>query len=686
MLDTKEIASLVDMEKDILAHPLDSDIEDGYLDELLDDEIFTEAEIEDINHALQIILSNENLSDESKKDYLENIWRVNYDRRPPTPEEFLSSSWIGELSEELYEHIKIAFYEYFDPSKPYRNLCAYYGIGEGKTTLTALVSAYQAVLIYYLRNPKQFFKLSQMTHLVSVAISLTQDMCFDLAIRPLMGVFATSDRFEKVRTEDAFLKKVKQDKNKIYYTTAVKGNAVFRVGQLHYNVISEPRQLLGLTIVNGSATELAYMTEQGMTQDTVMRLINDLKRRIHSRLGPTNYFARTVIDSSPNTLESLIDQYLYYDCIKDPSVLRLMGTKWQLQPYLFPIWERTKEHFYIFRGSASKSPKVLSEDEVPTYDSTLLIETPIDALQSAKDDLPRFIRDYAGEPSSIADKLITNYETIEGIFTPSLRNIYSYCHAPASLPPEGLLWKIIRKEFFVYTGQGESYQFYRNPTIERFLAIDLAKNHDMATISLAHCEKGLNGDKVFIIDFSLAILPTKEEINMDAFKFLALDLVKYGGINLKKVSFDGFQSDTSRQWLVRFGIDAIRQSVDISVEPYMSFIAYMNQKRIHMGKNLIMKNNLKSLIMMRLTGGKLKVEHEQGEFVDLQKEDWDTSKMGYYGKDLSDSVVASVTLADLYGTANADYIYDETRESNREKGIGEALIDIKNRFNLRIAP
>jgi hypothetical protein len=116
----------------------------------------------------------------------------------------------------------------------------------------------------------------------------------------------------------------------------------------------------------------------------------------------------------------------------------------------------------------------------------------------------------------------------------------------------------------------------------------------------------------------------------------------------------------------------------------MSFISFMYQKRVFIGKNIILKNNLKSLILRRSDAGKQKIEHEQGAWIDLFNENWETSKMGYYGKDLSDAVVASISLADLYGTENADYIWNEEKELEKKDQIGIELFkkDLLQKYNL----
>jgi len=681
MMTDKDLASIIDMERDILTHPED-DLE--YLSDIFEGEKFSQAEIEDINKALKIILSNEALSPERKIDYTENLWKVNFFRRPPKPEEYLTEEWIGETANSLYPHIRNSFIDFFDPTKPYRNLVEYYPIGSGKSVLVALIKGYIAVIDYYLRDKKQFFKLAPTTMICDATVSLSLDMAYDLNIVPMLNYMETSPKFARVKQESQLIKKVREDKDTVYFTTATKGGSILRIGDLFYRTISEPSQLLGLTIQMVSLTELGFLQEKGMKPETVMRLLNDSKGRIYSRFG-NHYFARSVIDSSPNDLNNPVDRYIMYESIKDPSVLRLMGQKWNLQPHLFPIYEKTQETFPMYKGNSSKEPRIVESHELQNFDVNDIFNVPIDIKQLAIDSPVKVVKDYCGWPSGSDSKLITNADLIEKIFTPHLRNFYTFKHAPADLPPEGLLWDIVKKELFLYSGQGQMYDFYRLPKAERFISIDLAKKYDMATISMSHLEKNLKNEKVYVVDFSLAILSTKVEINLDAFKFLILDMQRYGNINIKKVSFDQFQSDSSRQFLIRHGIDAIRYSVDISTEPYLSFISYASQDRIKMGRNLVMKNNLKSLINTKSQSGKSKIDHEQGDWIDLQNENWDTSRMGYYGKDLSDSVVASCILADLYGTDSSDFVFDLDKEKEKvNSAVDMALDEIKAKFNLKV--
>ena len=68
-------------------------------------------------------------------------------------------------------------------------------------------------------------------------------------------------------------------------------------------------------------------------------------------------------------------------------------------------------------------------------------------------------------------------------------------------------------------------------------------------------------------------------------------------------------------------------------------------------KNIFLKNNIKSLNVIRpkTEKGKSKIDHDNSrEQVLTGDTKWETSKIGWFGKDVSDSVCASIELCRLY--------------------------------------
>lgn len=541
-------------------------------------------------------------------------------------------------------------------------------LGWGKTTTLSLIKIYRAILIESLYNPKSYLKLSQSTRFTDVSVSFTKGSCYDLVIKPLQTILDTAPMFERVKFERDMNSPEYANSGKILFCNTSKGNSMMRVGDIFFDVACDPIDLVGRNIISFSATELAFLSEK-MPEDKVMKLLTEGITRVYNRFGYNNPNTTLVIDSSPNSMENKVDIWIgqHRD---DKDTIFVNDKKWEAQPWIFPIWE--KDHsktFPMFIGTATKPAQVIKEEERKFYDSTDILDFPIDIKELAVENPSKILRDFGATPTASSDqKLIQNLDTINNIFVPNLKNFYSFIHTSAMDNPEGLLWEILKKEFFIYTGQGNIYKFYRNPSAERFLSIDLAKKHDMACLACTHLESNLKGEKIYVNDFGLAVMANKgDEINMDAFKYAIADLAKYGSFRIGHVSLDGFQSDTTIQYLNRIGIPTDKLSVDLTMDYYLSMVAYMQQGRFKTGKNLIFKNNLKSLIRTTTRDGKgekPKIDHVKGDWVDLDNMNWETSKMGYYGKDLSDAVCASVGLCDLHGKLTADYLYsmDEEKE------------------------
>jgi hypothetical protein len=662
-MEKKLQKNLIDIQKDIITHPTD-DL--SYIESLFSRVEFSEAEMKDIQEAFGIIIGNESLSQNQKVDLLANSWKVNFRDKPPSIEEFLTPMWLGETAESLFSYIKQGLIDYFNPNSIYRNLIMSYPIGSGKSFLAILINLYIATNYYFMRNPKKFLNVSESSYIVNVLVSFSMEKAYELLCKPMFNIIGSTDKFHRCKTEQQLIREMQEyGTSKICYTTAGEGS-VLRIGNLNFKHISSSSNLLGLSILCATASELTFFRERGFSDDYIFQLYSDMRERVKSRF-PGNYFARTILDSSPNDVTNRIDRYIWKEAKDDPTNMIMTGSKWELQPWLFPVWEKDKTKvFPVYKGSSAKPPKILSVIEVDQYQPEEIIYPPIDVKQEFINNCITMMKNYAGLPAGGDDKLIQNPDLIEGMFTPAFKNIYGYIHAPANLPPEGLLWPKVRDQFFTRLN-GNRYEFYRYPNAQRFISIDLAEKHDMATISCCHNEWKIDGTKMYIIDFSIAILATKEKINLDSFPYFIHDLIKYGGLSIRAVSFDQFQSSPARQYLERNNIQVERLSVDIHLEYYLSMIGYMNQGRIISGRNLILKNNLKSLIMERTEKGKQKVGHIEAEWQDLNNEDWMKSLMGYGGKDLSDSVCACITLSDLYGDKQMSFIYNPEIQ---EKGIG----------------
>lgn len=692
-MDKNDFNSLKDMEKDIIVHP-ENDL--SYLDSILKSDLFTQSEIADINSALKIILNNEKLSETEKINLLDNSWKINHKFKPPTPEEFLTEKWIGPMAKDVFPHCKEVFLKYFNPKINKNKLISYACTGYGKSTLLAMIKVYRATINESYRNPKQYLHLGEITRLTDATICFTKSSAFSLVLNLVLNLLNTSPMYKRLKYERDMLNQEYIESGKILFCNTTEGDSVFRIGNTYMDCVSDVQPLVGKNLTCVSCTEMSFLSEF-MPEERVMKLLNEMISRVQNRFGYNNPNVSIIIDTSPNSLETQVDQWI----IKhkdDKDVLFVNTNKWSLPTFdwMFPLYNKDRENnvFPIFKGTSTQPTKIITKDEVKNYNNDDILWTPIDIFELAKDNVAKTMRDFGATPTAGSDtKLFTNHQLIEKCFVPNLKNFYMFEYASYRLPPEELLWDKIRPLFYVYTGKGNQFRLKRFPMAERFIHIDMAEKKDMAGISMIHLEVDKAGRKIYVADFTLPIMSKKDDkINLDSFKYLVYCIKNYGNTNIKKVTYDGFESKSSIQFLEREGFECERLSLDSSPDYYLSFASWVMQGRVKIGKNLIMKNNMKSLITTNnghngkeSKSGKLIVDHVQGEWIDLENSDWENSKCGYFGKDLSDSFVGACTNADKSKVNYTQYLYDENEEleestENDEKYIEKQLLE---RFDLK---
>jgi len=265
-----------------------------------------------------------------------------------------------------------------------------------------------------------------------------------------------------------------------------------------------------------------------------------------------------------------------------------------------------------------------------------------------KDDIGKSLKDIAGIPTSHFDKLFYDHTKIEEMFNTSLKNIYTHISANEKLYPEKLIWNKVKDELFIKV-RDDKYQFYYKPGLPRVFHIDQAISSDNASIAIGHVErveKETNQfSPMYIIDFIVVISPEGGRINLDAIRYFIEDLIVEGGMRLFKGSFDRFESEAAIQYLKRIGIDMQKLSVDLTMEPYLYFAQQIEQGSVKCGRNIYLKNNLKSLqIIKRPRSNSLKIDHTNGDPILSSNTEWGTSLLGMHAKDASDTACGVVEL------------------------------------------
>jgi len=609
-------------------------LKEGYLDD----------NINDILDYLQVLLTDTSIPDNVKAYKLRNLWQLFYRIRPPTVEEFLTPKWIGVIADKIYPQVKEAFKQYMQPLNGKRVLALSTCIGWGKTTLSTLIATYIVVHLHYMKNPKRFFNLNEIGAIVIALMSFTQRKVNQLLLQPFYTLLKSSPMFERVWREDRLEIKQKEigDK-KIAYTSAGRMGAFQFSRDIHITIASSREDLLGMNIILGIVSEISFWINRGIAIEEIWGAFSDMRERVNSRFAH-RYLSGVILDSSPLDLStSPIDKWIYEgDAQTDPEVLIINAKHWDMFPEKYPKWQKTNQTIPVFKGDAARPPKVLNDEEYERYAKEEIIEFPIDMVEALKNStgLKRVVADFAGWPAGSLPKLIDDKRVVENIFTNKLNNVYTSIVAPDDKDPEKLIWYKVRDLFFIKSGR--CYEFYRAPHALRTIHIDLAESGDMACISMCHLEIDIDsGSNIVVGDFTIPISPEKSKINLDAVCNFILDLKKEGHISFYKVTADQYQSSALLQRLKRNNIEVDKLSVDRDTTPYRVVISWIYNNRIRIGRNVILKNNLLSLVEVKNERGRTKIDHTNGRMVYEDNGDWNRSLMGINAKDASDSFVGS---------------------------------------------
>jgi hypothetical protein len=623
----------------------------------------------EIQEGLNILLSSKYLSGKSKQLMLAELWRVNYREKPPDIREFLTEKWIGPMADSLHIHIKETLEDFWAFQSPYRHLVLGAAVGTGKSTCAAIHNLYVSTILYLMRNPKKFFGLAPSTSIVQAFISFSMDKAEQILLQPFIQLLSTAPKFRRVKQGEHLKTQQEKYPDQICWTTASRMGVLQFPGDIHYVVASGPAQLLGLNMIQSTMSEISFFIDRGFSPEYIWRIYQDSKARIFSRFGNKMYCG-TVLDSSPNDLDaSPIDKYIFTgEARKDKENYVSTGSQWEMYERdpkrtkiksLYPVYAETGETFPVFRGNSGLPPEVILPENEHQYDPAELFHVPVDLKREFDQAAEKSVKDVCGWPANTSGKLINSRFRVEEMFTPQLKNIYSFIKAPSTEPAGRMIWNLVRDKFFIQTGGGR-WEFWRAGNARRWLHFDQSETGDFAGIAMSHREYDLKRNEYVVVhDFTLAVTGgVNARINLDAFRLFPEDLRNLGGIDLSSVTFDRFQSSTTIQYLKERGFNARVFSVDTSVDPYISYAALINIGNIKAGRNIFLKNNIKSLMETKTVHGRRKIDHMIGKVVRDDGGHWQTSAMGYYAKDVSDCCAATAYLITHEDEGVPQYIYD----------------------------
>lgn len=557
----------------------------------------------------------------------------------------------------------------------------------GKTVLARLFTLYSIIFVNYLRDPHTYFKINKMSKICIYLVSFKSDKTKQVYLSPLLNLLDASEMFIRERFEQNVYKKGIDLEGKIHFSEASKfGDITFPTMSIVTG--KDASSLVGADIVAGAVSELTFFKEyaKGMTDEQIVQVFTKLYTRIQNTVGFGTFPCWSYIDSSANEADSPIENMILKDLKKDPHTFFRHYVLWEVRPHLFPEYERTGKTFPICSGDGAYKAKILYTDQdIEKIPSHLKIDIPIDLKDTFERNLIDSIKDVAGRGTSKENKLIPNISIITELFNNiTLNNIEGLIIADSKDLPENLLWNQIYEKFFIKIDNNRL--LFRRAQLEpRFLGVDLAYSlkGDIIGLTMLHKEWSKELNRVlYVSDFSFVVGPGKNEINLNAISCFIEDLIVKGGISFSGIYVDQFQSAELRQYTKRLEINTYLQSVDKELSPYLFFVVCLNNGTVKSGKNVFLKNNLKSLIRTKNKSGKEIIDHTSGTTNNDYLGNFEKSYCGINGKDCSDSFCQA-----LWGAKNDDilpsicYEDENKRLSNKKEDINKNVEKAINKLH-----
>jgi hypothetical protein len=567
------------------------------------------------------------------------------------------------------------------------------GIITHNSTLTILILLYIACCFALMRNPRKFFNFPNSAVFVFSLCAVTVTKASEIYIEPIQQLLESADFWYQCRSHHEMIMEDKRLQevdfvDKIPWRPSGKSSVIQTGGGLNWKQISSASSLLGMQILAGAMTEITFFLEsnRGWTNEKLLNFFSKLRQRITNRFK-NNYYARFVLDSSPSTLEDAIQNWVTFDAPKNDENLVWTGSRWHLYPWEFPNYiDYDKENnqvitthnnfdvaFKLFKGGNGK-PAVVIENEVENsafkdedcvWCPKLQIakEGMSNFLDKARENPIEFMKDFAGIPAGQADRLFYRGEWIDNCFSNGLKNVYGSIIALADEEPEHLIWNQVYSTFFYRIL--DKWHYYYDPALPRVISVDQSKSKDCTCIAMSHVERDpVRIDEhtgqsviVYVTDFTIVLVPKGGLINLDAIKFFIWDLRRLGGLNIRHVSFDGYQSEPTKQFLKRLNFVVDYVSVDANNDPYFTFYDLVIHNRWACGKNVFVKNNMKSLYQARRKNtGSMKIEHFAGDLnYAWENGTWESCTAGINAKDTTDAIAGNIQLLGTYSNEFMPY-------------------------------
>jgi hypothetical protein len=520
---------------------------------------------------------------------LEQVAHYDYRWKPVGMEEFiLSPHYLGLDGTcgrgKIFPGLVADLVELFEGD--YNEAVLYGAIGWGKSTFCEVSIARMLYDMSSLKSPQAIYDLREGGGISVLNVSVNKVQAKKVVFSRVKEMLAVSPFFREEFPHDPKVESELKFRNNLYFTPA----AASEGGTIGYDVWGAVMDEVNFMAVVESSTQA-----RGAKYDQATHVSELLMRRIKSRFNRGGSIPGILLHASSSKYpddfterkaeQFRVDMEKYEEAQvkiavgewpaeqkapEKPKVFLRRNTNWGVKD---PSWF-SSERFFLYLGTPTERPFITDDEEkiapYREHHPELVIEVPMDFRTDFERNLDGSIRDIAGYPT-LAIKP----------FMPQLDKVMDAFERGNGM---GMVHPFTREET---TLQGDGGAFLKelvkfDPSLCYYAHVDLAIRKDAAGIAVGHVRRWKRIKRqnlqtnvlveytlpVIVIDFMLRVrAPVGGEIEPDGIRALLL-LLREHGCNLRKVTYDQFQSITSQQAFRRLGIESEHFSVDSDMEGY----------------------------------------------------------------------------------------------------------------------
>lgn len=551
---------------------------------------------------------------------LDELWRVDYIRRPPTMEEFIMDDyWLGQTlrttdtNPGIFPVWKDVLVKDFDLDSRIHNVVVTGSLGIGKTYIMCAVFLYRIACATLLRNPQSFFGLSRGSAIIYAILSVSKSVVTETAFGDAQNFMGNSPYFLEelnFNPDSKYTNFRIPLRNDIYLTAGSKGHHI--IG----------RNAMGAAMDEGNFRLEANPDEKAY------KLYDEIRTRISNRFQKVSGFlpAICILASSARDESSFTEKVI--------TEINKANDPLTQQVYRFPVY-KARRHlltlkprwFKVCHGLRNIEPYILSgwytEDGKPIYEEGVKHETtppgaqtelvPADYHDIFQRNVTLGLQNIAGISTGGSHRLFhttvdvdrcIELATKDGVVNPAKVELI-----PVSVEDDKNIWDYLTHSAFL-TRRQSLVQPLRHPSAMRFAHIDLA-TQSLAGVAVCHLVgkqlvEGLTNSlgQVFseyrlIVEYDFILTITAGRVKpislekIQNFFFWLRDVCHY---HFGLVTADQFQSEMPLQMMESRGFNVDKLSMDRKKDPYHAWRQGFEELRLRPYRQYQMIREIEDLL------------------------------------------------------------------------------------------